>query len=155
MTVCTQDKRCIFGHIRQGKLYLNAAGKMVEYHLLKMQEIEGISVEQYKIMPNHIHILLLIQRTNGGTTQRSFPTVSALIQGFKAVTTAEYIKLVKAGNRPTFPGRIWQKSFHDHIVRGEEVFLKIWEYIAYNELKWEQDCFYVQAEVSTPKSIMQ
>ena len=111
VTICTQDKRCIFGHIRQGKLYLNASGKMVERHLLKIQETEGVSVEQYKIMPNHIHILLLIQRENSGTTQRPFPTVSSLIQGFKAITTAEYIKLVKAGNCPTFQGRIWQNLF--------------------------------------------
>ena len=142
VTVCTQDKKCLFGYIQQGNLYLNEAGKMVEHHLLKIQEQAGVSIEQYKVMPNHIHLLLVIQRANSGTRHRSFPTVSSLIQGFKAATTAEYIKLVKAGNCPAFQNRIWQKSFHDHIVRGEEDFLKIWEYIAYNELKWEQDCFY-------------
>lgn len=146
VTVCTQGKRCLFGYIRQGKLHLNAAGKMVERHLLKMQNAQGVSVEQYKVMPNHIHILLMIQRENSGTHQRSFPAVSSLVQGFKAVTTAEYVRLVKTGKCPVFQSRIWQKSFHDHIVRGEKDFLKIWEYIAYNELKWEQDCFYVQTE---------
>lgn len=75
------------------------------------------------------------------------------MQGFKAVTTAQYVKLVKTGKCPAFQSRIWQKSFHDHIVRGEEDFLKIWEYIAYNELKWEQDCFYVQAANSAQNEL--
>ena len=153
VTVCTQGKRCLFGYIRQGKLHLNVAGKRLERHLLKMQEVQGVSVEQYKVMPNHIHILLVIQRENSGTTLRSFPTVSSLMQGFKAVTTAQYVKLVKTGKCPAFQSRIWQKSFHDHIVRGEEDFLKIWEYIAYNELKWEQDCFYVQAANSAQNEL--
>ena len=62
LTLCTQDKACLFGRVRQGKMYLNDAGKMVEHHLLKMQEKDGISIERYIIMPNHIHILLLLER---------------------------------------------------------------------------------------------
>lgn len=142
VTICTQDKNCLFGQVWHGKMHLNTAGKMVKQHLLKMQDLQGVSIEQYKVMPNHIHILLLFCRDTSGTTQRSFPTVSSIIQGFKSATTADYVSLVKAGKCPAFQNRIWQKSFHDHIIRNENDFLRIWEYIAFNELKWEQDCFY-------------
>lgn len=37
---------------------------------------------------------------------------------------------------------IWQRSYHDHIIRGEKDYQKIWEYIETNPLKWELDCFY-------------
>ncbi len=147
LTLCTQDKACLFGRVRQGKMYLNDAGKMVEHHLLKLQEKDGISIERYVIMPNHIHILLLLERPlQNGTTPRSFPTISALMQGFKSVTTTAYIQNVQAGHYPPFEKRIWQKSFYDHIVRDEEDFLQIWAYITYNALKWQQDKFYIRFE---------
>ena len=38
--------------------------------------------------------------------------------------------------------KIWQRSYHDHIIRGENDYQKIWEYIDTNPLKWELDCFY-------------
>ena len=41
---------------------------------------------------------------------------------------------------------IWQKLFHDHVVRGEKDYLKIWNYIEGNPSKWEEDCFYVKEE---------
>ena len=37
---------------------------------------------------------------------------------------------------------LWQRSYHDHIIRGEEDYQKIWKYIDTNEIKWETDCFY-------------
>ena len=39
---------------------------------------------------------------------------------------------------------VWQKLFHDHVVRGEKDYLEIWNYIAGNPSKWEEDCFYVK-----------
>ncbi|MBR7163593.1 MAG: hypothetical protein IKD21_01300 [Clostridia bacterium] len=38
--------------------------------------------------------------------------------------------------------KIWQRSFHDHIIRDKQDYLKIWNYIDTNIIKWEQDCFY-------------
>jgi len=37
---------------------------------------------------------------------------------------------------------VWQKLFHDHIIRNEKDYQKIWEYIDTNPFKWEEDCFY-------------
>ena len=37
---------------------------------------------------------------------------------------------------------IWQKSFHDHIIRNEREYRMIWEYIDTNPLRWTEDCFY-------------
>ena len=38
--------------------------------------------------------------------------------------------------------KIWQRSYHDHIIRGEKDYQKIWEYIDTNVIRWEKDCFY-------------
>lgn len=41
-----------------------------------------------------------------------------------------------------YSNKIWQRSYHDHIIRGEKDYRKIWEYIDTNVIRWEQDCFY-------------
>ena len=40
--------------------------------------------------------------------------------------------------------KVWQRSFHDHIIRGEKDYEKIWEYIEFNAFKWQEDCFYIE-----------
>ena len=37
---------------------------------------------------------------------------------------------------------LWQKSFHDHIIRSEEDYRAIWNYIDTNPFRWTEDCFY-------------
>ena len=44
----------------------------------------------------------------------------------------------------TYSDKIWQRSYHDHIIRGKEDYQKIWQYIDTNHLKWEQDKFYIK-----------
>ena len=64
-------------------------------------------------------------------------SVSDILCALKSRTT----KLANALDEQ--PGRmIWQRSFHDHIIRDEKDYLKIWQYIDENPRKWELDCFY-------------
>ena len=64
------------------------------------------------------------------------------MQELKSVTTLDYISGVKSGLYEPFENKIWQKSFHDHIIRNKNDYLKIWEYIENNPLKWDLDCYY-------------
>jgi len=81
---------------------------------------------------------------HGGTTQGSFPTLSEYIRRFKTLTTKLYIDGVKNGEYPEFAKKVWQKSYHDHIIRNEQEYQKTWEYIDTNPLKWQQDYYYYQ-----------
>ena len=76
----------------------------------------------------------------------SAPTISEVIQSFKRYSTIRYVNLVKQGLVPVFEDKIWQRSYHDHIIRDEKGFLKIWNYIEGNASKWEEDCFYVKED---------
>ena len=44
-----------------------------------------------------------------------------------------------------YQNKIWQRSYHDHIIRDEMDYQKIWEYIETNIIKWDKDCFNVEA----------
>ena len=58
------------------------------------------------------------------------PTVSSLVQQFKGVVTKQ------------IGVSIWQKLFHDHIIRNDRDYARIWTYIDNNPMRWEEDCFY-------------
>lgn len=87
-------------------------------------------------MPNHIHLLLRIEADNGRTVcaPTTKPLVSRVVWGFKQYVTRQL-------------GRsIWQKNYHDHIVRNEADYLRIWQYIDTNPTKWCEDCYYTEVE---------
>ena len=72
----------------------------------------------------------------------SAPTLSEIVQSFKRYSTVEYTKMVKKGILPPFDEKIWQRSFHDHIIRTQKDYEKIAKYIYENPIKWKNDCFY-------------
>ena len=99
-------------------------------------KFNNIKIDKYVIMPNHIHIIVIITERHIG---RSLHDV---MRWFKTMVTNEYIRMVEDGKCKPFNKKLWQKSFHDHIIRGEKDYQQIWEYIDTNPLKWELDCFY-------------
>ena len=66
-------------------------------------------------------------------------TIPNIIQSFKRYTTIEYIKMVKQNILPPFDKRIWQRNYYEHIIRNEETYLKISNYIINNPLNWKED----------------
>ncbi len=68
--------------------------------------------------------------------EQALATISNVICSFKSLITKICNKL---NNKPQ---KIFQTSFHDHIIRGEKDYQKIWEYIDTNVIRWEKDCFY-------------
>ncbi|MHB1350162.1 MAG: transposase [Desulfobulbaceae bacterium] len=61
------------------------------------------------------------------------------MQRFKSMTTKRYADGVRYSAWPPFPGRLWQRNYYEHIVRGEEDLHRIREYIANNQAKWPSD----------------
>ena len=127
VTICTNDKKCIFG--MPGRL--NRNGKIAEDCLKRIEKINpAITVDKYVIMPNHIHVVLIISENNDRSTN-----IATVIGQYKMAVT----KRIRAED----PGIIvWQRSFHDHVIRNQQGYEKIWLYIEDNPRKWEEDCFY-------------
>ena len=143
ITICSQNRLCLFGKIENRKMILNHAGMMIYNKFSEIAKIyPGIQIDKFVIMPNHLHTIMVIQH-DSGTTQGSFPTISEYIQRFKSLTTKLYIDGVKKGIYPPFDNKIWQKSFYDHIIRNEKEYQNIWEYIDLNPYKWEDDKYYI------------
>ncbi len=142
VTVCVKDKEKLLGKIvgrglAPAENKLTKYGKIADKQILQLeQRFQNIKIDKYIIMPNHIHMLIQIQEAAAGASPR--PTVSDVVCAFKSLTTRQ---CRECGLKKS---RLFQASFHDHIIRGEEDYLKIWEYINSNALKWNEDCYYVK-----------
>ena len=60
------------------------------------------------------------------------------------ITISRVIQQMKGYATKQIGHSIWQKSFHDHIIRNDRDYQRIWAYIDTNPAKWEQDCFYTE-----------
>ena len=142
ITICTKDRKELLSKIIVGddahivpQNNLSKIGLICERYINNINiKYENVTVDKYVIMPNHIHLIIFLH----GTMKASSPTknIETIIRSFKTMVTKEI------GNS------IWQRSYHDHIIRGEKDYQKIWEYIDTNPIKWELDCFYNDDEWS-------
>jgi putative transposase len=66
-------------------------------------------------------------------------TLGRVVQAFKSITTCEYIDGVKQSGWPSFPGKLWQRNYWEHIIRNDSEMVRISEYIRNNPAQWELD----------------
>ena len=139
VTICTHDKKCILSNVvGQGlapaEVQLSEYGKIANAEILNLKiRYQNIKIDKYVIMPNHIHAIIIIQNNTAGASP--CPTLSDIICTFTSVVTRRCHNI-------NLTLKIWQTSFYDHIIRGENDYQKIKNYIETNPQKWELDCFY-------------
>ena len=145
ITICTHNRKCILSNI-VGAIHESPENKLTQYGKFAEQIIEilpnrfNVSIPKYVIMPNHIHLIIEIYNDYEKRAIRESPlqyhrSVIDKMIGFLKMNVSKKI-------HNTYSGNIWQRSYHDHIIRGEEDYQKIWEYIDTNVIRWEKDCFY-------------
>ncbi len=139
ITICTANRKNIFSDIvgqplAAAESKLTKIGEIAEKQLFDLKKrYYNVEIDKYVIMPNHIHLILIINQTAAASGR---PTLSNIIRAYKSITTREC--------RKYYSGDIWQKSFYDHIIRGENDYLKIWNYIDTNPAKWAEDKYYTE-----------
>jgi REP element-mobilizing transposase RayT len=157
VTICTQNKKCFFGNMLNDEMVLNDAGQMINMIWNELPiNYPGINIDKFQIMPNHVHGIIIIDKgqprdsTKGqprgdkGQPRGVAPTASGLslpdvVHRFKSLTTARYIRGVKQKQWPSFPGKLWQRNYYEHIVRDENELNDIRKYIMENPRKWDLD----------------
>lgn len=144
LTLCVQDHKCLLGSIVGGgaldapHVLLSAKGKIVEKYIISGNRCQGIRVDKYVIMPNHIHLLVFVDETaSGGTSKAPSPTNAVI---------SHFISTLKRFCHRDMGEKIFQRSYHDHIIRNEKDYQRIWTYIDGNPARWKEDCFYPQEE---------
>ena len=96
------------------------------------QRYPSLRIDQYVIMPNHIHVILLLGETVGDIPS---PTIMDIVCAYKSLTT-------RACKKVRSVDKLFQTSFYEHVIRGYKDYDDIAEYIANNPKQWELDRLY-------------
>ena len=135
VTICTKDRKCLLCQIVGEGLCALPQTNLTDIGYKIKSSIEfintqykNINIDNYVIMPNHIHMLIRYEQVSGG---HGDPPLQDVIARLKSFTTHQYGK------------PLWQRSFHDHIIRNEQDYIEHYTYIENNPAKWEFDELYI------------
>jgi len=159
VTICTQNRECLFGDIVNGKMVLNEYGKIVVAEWKKTAEIrDEIELDEWVVMPNHFHGIVVV--TGRGTACRA-PTIErfgkpvagslpTIVRSFKSAGT-KCINTIR-----NMPGaKLWQRNYYEHVIRNENELNRIQQYIINNPDKWESDRNYPIDPVRARRAVPQ
>ena len=154
ITVCTQNRRCVLSRIVGRGLapaewgdpnaverdlapavVLTSIGEIAKEQLFQLEKrYPFLAVDQYVIMPNHIHVIFVLKRETAGASPR--PTVMDIVCAYKSLTARECKK------RGLISEKLFQTSFYDHVIRNKEDYEETVRYIAENPMRWAYDELY-------------
>lgn len=161
ITICTNNRECLFNirspqqstgdyarsPLRKSLHNTLSPDEMIEKWLLELEKkFADIKINEYVIMPNHIHFILekcdgdfADNHAGSSLRQSNKVNIQEIVAWFKTMTTNEYIKNVKQNVYTPFDKKLWQSSFYEHVIRNEYDYVQVAEYIRNNPLKWEED----------------
>jgi putative transposase len=149
-------------------MILSDYGKIIETEWLKSFEIRNeLFLDEYVIMPNHLHAIVIIEKTGDDDThdtnvethgRASLPpplsppsfyrlpkSISSFVGGFKSAINSKIDDYIDQHQLPipkyNRNNHFFQPNYHDHIIRNHESYEKIKNYIINNPQKWNDDTF--------------
>ena len=158
VTLCVHNRECLYGKIEKGKMQLNDAGKYVKKCWMDIPgHFPYIQLDEYAIMPNHIHGILILRDVPVGANNHSpecmdqpgannhsplqqnpnrvcgtSKTIGSVVRGFK-------IGVTKWFRDNSFDAVVWQRNYFEHICRDENELFRIRQYIRDNPINWASD----------------
>ena len=144
VTVCSYEK-FLFGEIKNRIMRLNDFGVIVYEEWNRTSENrKEIVLDQFIVMPNHVHGIIGIIDDIVGTARRaptserfghpvsgSLPTI---IRSFKSAVTKRINEIRETPGAP-----VWQRNYYEHIVRNEDDLNDVRQYVIYNPAMWAKD----------------
>ena len=153
ITICCNERECHFGKIENDKMVLNDAGTIAHNEWLKTSELRpNFELDEFVIMPNHMHGIIRLSGRGelhspdnnhspdhkgecNSPLRSPSQTIGAMVRGYKSSVTKQLGLL-------GFDGKLWQRNYYEHIIRNEQSYQTISEYIINNTSKWKDDKFY-------------
>ena len=180
ITICVQNKICLFGNIENTEMILNDAGKIANECWLEIpNHFPNAVLHEHIVMPNHVHGIIELQQNNFGANvgaenflplqqppslqppsslpqppgeppknefQKMIPrSIGSIVKGFKIGVTKWFRnnRTNNAGAKNFLPQQpVWQRNYWEHIIRNEQSYQHISDYIINNPSKWKDDKFY-------------
>ncbi|MDH7464446.1 hypothetical protein QEG73_24330 [Chitinophagaceae bacterium 26-R-25] len=140
ITLCCHEKNHLFGKIENNQMLLNEAGAIAYDEWFKTPEVRpNVALAEFVVMPNHIHGIIIIKHSESVTQSAinrfngTSHTIGAIVRGYKSVVTQ------KINSTYEHPITVWQRNYYEHIIRTEESYHNIANYIINNPANWQND----------------
>lgn len=144
VTICTYKKRCLFGHIADGRMIANEWGNIVKEEWLRSESLrKNVELDMFVLMPNHLHGIIIISDDQVPANATRFSTLKAgslgaIIGQFKSIVTKRVRRL------PDRPDHlIWQRNYYENVIRTHKIWNRIRKYVATNPERWFEDSLFV------------
>ena len=142
ITICTENRSCLFGNVHNRQMVLNDMGGMIGKVWNELPEhYQHVELDAFIIMPNHVHGIIVLRPDPiiVGAGFKPAPTkkrhaLPEIVRGLKTFSSRRINEI-----RNTLGVKLWQRNYYEHIIRNENELNKIRKYIQENPLKWETD----------------
>lgn len=167
ITICCENRICRFGNIENGEMILNEYGIIAHHEWVKLSErFPNFELDAFQIMPNHIHGIIVLNNVgatlavaqndtrlavaqNDGvapiddirTGASPAPTLFDVVGAYKSLVANGCLEIYKSRNETM--GKLWQRNYYEHIIRDEQSYQNISNYIINNPVNWNKDKFHV------------
>ena len=149
VTVCTHGRKPLLGAVIDGRMILNASGRIVNSGIRNIKRPGGrVSVDSFMVMPNHFHLIIMISGADNDSDVRYMPplqrphragaafgavprSMTACVMSLKSVTARRINRL-----RRTPGDRVWQRNYWERVIRDEAERDIIRQYIKENPERW-------------------
>lgn len=154
ITICCEDRLHRFGKVTDGEMILNDCGMIAynEWHNLA-ERFLNFELDVFQIMPNHMHGIIVLsdeivvgatlavaqKESETRATARVAPTISDIVGAYKSIVSNSCLDLFKLKNKTM--GKFWQRNYYEHVIRDENAYNNISNYILDNPKKWDEDKF--------------
>ena len=145
VTVCAQGRQSVFGKIMDGRMQMSRIGKIVdECWRVIPDHFAHIRLDEYMVMPDHIHGIIFVDHARRGTACRAPTTerfgkpvagsIPTIVRSFKSAVTKRIHEI---------PGieyiAVWQRNYYEHIIRNDADLNRVRQYIEFNPQQWPFD----------------
>lgn len=142
VTVCTEGKVCLFGEIVRDEMEWSHMGRIVHETWVALPEhYVDVRLDAFVVMPNHVHGVIVLTESSVGAGLRPARVpntvrqpLSEVVRAFKGFSARRINELRGTPGKP-----VWQRGYYEHVIRDEDEWRRVREYIANNARRWEMD----------------
>jgi len=133
LTICTHNREPMFGEIVHGKMELSIYGRIVSARWRNLPRYHAyVDLSAFVAMPNHIHGIMVIRFDPTGSAKHR--PISEIVRGFKTFSSR---RINEVRGTPGIP--VWQRNYWEHVIRYQDSFNRIYDYIITNPSRWHLD----------------
>jgi putative transposase len=137
LTICTFNRAALFGEVVDGVMLPNAAGIIADAQWQATREMRtNVELHECIIMPNHMHGILEITDSNEVACNAA---LGDMVRGYKSAVTKQ-VRALQGEVKVS----VWQRGFYENVIRSEDAYVAMSEYIQTNPLRWKDDLYFTK-----------